>query len=65
MLDELFGHMLAALRFGASQACCQAVLDIAFQLQPHPQVLGTPALDFTYDADLELPTSATAWTLKT
>ena len=38
MLDELFGHMLAALRFGASQAACQAVLEVAFQLHPCPQV---------------------------
>ena len=38
MLDELFGHMLAALRFGASQAACQAALEISFQLHPQPLV---------------------------
>ena len=39
MLDELFGHMLAALRFGASQAACSTALDIAFDLHPsQPQV---------------------------
>ena len=39
MLDELFGHMLAALRFGASQAACSSALDIAFELHPsQPQV---------------------------
>ena len=39
MLDELFGHMLAALRFGASQAACSTALDIAFELHPsQPQV---------------------------
>ena len=38
MLDELFGHMLAALRFGASPAACQSVLELAFQLHPSPQV---------------------------
>ena len=42
MHDELFGHCLAALRFGASQQACESAIRVAFELdssraevQPH------------------------------
>lgn len=38
MHDELFGHCLAALRFGLSQEACAAAVNIAFELGPSAQV---------------------------
>ena len=34
MHDELFGHCLAALRFGASAEGCKSAIGIAFELNP-------------------------------
>ena len=34
MHDELFGHCLAALRFGVSHEACKAAIGIAFELNP-------------------------------
>ena len=31
MHTELFGHLLAAMRFGADEAACRAAIDIAFR----------------------------------
>jgi hypothetical protein len=31
MHDEMYGHLLAAMRFGADEASCRAAIDIAFR----------------------------------
>ena len=31
MHDEMFGHLLAAMRFGADKAACLAAIQIAFE----------------------------------
>lgn len=31
MHDEMFGHLLAAMRFGADEASCRAAIEIAFR----------------------------------
>lgn len=31
MHDEMFGHLLAAMRFGADEAACRAAIEIAFR----------------------------------
>lgn len=31
MHDEMFGHLLAAMRFGADEAACRAAIDVAFR----------------------------------
>ena len=36
MHDEMFGHLLAALRFGASRNQCAAAIDLAFELSHSP-----------------------------
>ena len=41
MHDELFGHCLAALRFGVTHEACKAAISIAFQLDPsRAEVMG-------------------------
>ncbi|CAL5224426.1 g7109 [Coccomyxa viridis] len=34
MHDEMFGHLLAAMRFGADEAACLAAIRVAFSLSP-------------------------------
>ena len=31
MHDEMFGHLLAAMRFGADEAACLAAIEVAFR----------------------------------
>ncbi len=31
MHDEMFGHLLAAMRFGADEGACRAAIEIAFR----------------------------------
>lgn len=38
MHEELYGHLLAALRFGAGEDGCQAAVSIAFE--PPPKLQG-------------------------
>ncbi|CAL8463741.1 g3275 [Coccomyxa elongata] len=37
MHDEMFGHLLAAMRFGADEAACRAAIEIAFRASPAVQ----------------------------
>lgn len=36
MHEELFGHLLAAMRFGADEAACQAAIEVAFRWSSRP-----------------------------
>lgn len=42
MHDQLYTHLIAALRFGASKGACEHALKIGFQMSPRPNIILQP-----------------------